>query len=446
MRVGKARRRAGFTLIELLVVIAIIGVLAALILPGVQSARAAARRAECLNNMRNIGVAFHNFHAQKGYLPASGKWDVTDAATYREWTTLNDLTTDLTFAATMRYSWALELMPFLDHSDIHDQWDFRETSGTTFNQPIGNDNLARSGFGSYWLNSTPKLPSTGSGDIAGNARLANTNVKVFTCPADPTILVGKGNLSYVVNGGYTYHWRLDYLTSGGGGAGSYVDTTGSTAAEKEAKRWSENMRNSGVFFLQTTDEYSRSAVPTIPTTDVRPYTLDALRDGPTTTILMSENINAGPGAVWETVDLPSNWACPHPWNTSFFVNGTVDAMNCLPANTDSPGYVYANANFRGSQAAPVIAGGKDGGINGDLSGANEGQFPYPNSGHPGIVHVVMGDGSAKPVSDNIDARVWAKLVSSNGSKFVRPVDGVINAAAQEDPTGRGFTQNPVQEF
>jgi prepilin-type N-terminal cleavage/methylation domain-containing protein len=437
MRVGKARRRAGFTLIELLVVIAIIGVLAALILPGVQSARAAARRAECLNNMRNIGVAFHNFHAQKGYLPASGKWDVTDAATYVEWSDLANVATGSN-AATMRYSWALELMPFLDHSDIHDQWDFRDTSGTTFNQPIGNDNASRSGFGSYWLNSTAKLPN------GGNVQLANTNIKVLTCPADPTTIVGKGNLSYVVNGGYTYHWRLDYLSSNGDGVGAFVNTTGS--ANLVNKRWSENMRNSGVFFLQTTEEYARSFTPTpLATSDVRPFTLEGLRDGPTHTILMSENINAGPGAVWETTNLPSNWACPHPWNTSFFVNGTANAMNCTLANTNG-GYVYSAANARGSAAPPINPSGREGGVNGDLSGANEGQFPYPNSGHPGIVHVLMGDGATKPVSDNIDARVWAKMVSSNGSKFVRPQDGVINAAAQEDPSGVGYTQNPLQEF
>ena len=443
MRVGKARRRAGFTLIELLVVIAIIGVLAALILPGVQSARAAARRAECLNNMRNIGVAFHNFHAQKGFLPPSGKWDVTVAdntsGAYLEWQSMNSLSTTGGNSSTMRYSWCLELMPFLDHSDIHDQWDFRDTTGTAYNTPIGNDAAGRSGFGSYWLNSTAKLPN------GGNVQLSNTNIKVFTCPADPTTIVGKGNLSFVVNGGYTYHWRLDYLSTGGDGVGTYVNTTG--AANIVNKRWSENMRNSGAFFLQTTEEYARSFTPTpLATSDVRPFTLEGLRDGPTTTILMSENINAGPGAVWETPNLPSNWACPHPWNTSFFVNGTANAMNCLPANTNSPGYIYSAANNRGSAAPPLNPTGREGGINGDLSGANEGQFPYPNSGHPGIVHVLMGDGSCKPVSDNIDARIWARLVSGNGSKFVRPIDGMINAAAQEDPTGSGFTQNPIQEF
>ncbi len=69
VRSGRARR-AGFTLIELLVVIAIIAILAALILPGIQSAREAARRAQCLNNLRNIGTATMNFASgDKGRLP-----------------------------------------------------------------------------------------------------------------------------------------------------------------------------------------------------------------------------------------------------------------------------------------------------------------------------------------------------------------------------------------
>src|SRR5262249_55614328 len=100
--------RLGFTLIELLVVIAIIAVLIALLLPAFQAAREAARRAQCANNLKQIGIALHNYHDSVGSFSISF-WRVQDG---RPTDNIN------------RHSWIAMVLPFLEQTPIYNAINF----------------------------------------------------------------------------------------------------------------------------------------------------------------------------------------------------------------------------------------------------------------------------------------------------------------------------------
>ena len=84
-------RRQGFTLIELLVVIAIIAVLIALLLPAVQSAREAARRSQCINNLKQIGLGLHNYHSTIDKFPMGNAIAYSDPGVQTTWGTFSSL-------------------------------------------------------------------------------------------------------------------------------------------------------------------------------------------------------------------------------------------------------------------------------------------------------------------------------------------------------------------
>src|SRR6187399_3083624 len=125
------KRRKAFTLIELLVVIAIIAVLIALLLPAVQQAREAARRTQCKNNLKQLGLALHNYLDVAGMFPH--RRGGTDGAS-------------ATLSNDNHGSGLTMILPYLDQSPLYNQISSTQTFGTTTYAPFGDSSADASGY------------------------------------------------------------------------------------------------------------------------------------------------------------------------------------------------------------------------------------------------------------------------------------------------------------
>jgi prepilin-type N-terminal cleavage/methylation domain-containing protein len=105
-------RKKGFTLVELLVVIAIIGILIGMLLPAVQQVREAARRTQCLNNMRQLGLACHNYESAFMHFPPGCNWNDTSGDLKRNSQILGD----------ERIPWSVFILPYVEQAPLHSQY------------------------------------------------------------------------------------------------------------------------------------------------------------------------------------------------------------------------------------------------------------------------------------------------------------------------------------
>jgi prepilin-type N-terminal cleavage/methylation domain-containing protein len=350
------KTRQAFTLVELLVVIAIIGVLVALLLPAVQAARESARRSNCANNLKQLGLALLNFESARTFFPAT---DVANG-----------------------FSPQARLLPYMEEGNLQNLLDFTQPAFT----------------GAY------------------NAQVPNplfvtvfaTPIPTMLCPSDPADVI---NTETTYGASYAGN---NYMMSTGSGTGVYYD---------------QRFKTDGVV-------YYNSRVK-----------LRYVTDGSSNTVFMSESIRS----IGVDMTLPAGQTPGYPYQ--YTLNGstgltpgngpgitmtgapwTGPTMNGMIANPDLNPVWPQLTGWRGAGSTALRGRGTCWASEGSLNTLTNGYTPPnslipdlvmhhagyfgPRSFHPGGAHVLLGDGSARFLSDGIDVTLHRNLHSINGGETV----------------------------
>lgn len=295
-------------MVELIVVMAIIGLLMAIAIPAITQVREAARKTQCVNNLRNIGFALIQYDHFNNRLPASGSYGH-----------------DKDLKSRRLHSWAVSILPHLDQGNLFDQIDL-------------------------------DLPLQAPENVA----LQTAYIRSYVCPMDLSRNKKKaGDQSYAVNGGFGFTVKRgatrDCPVDRSGRTldlnGDGQACTGVDEIDDLDKKFYKQM---GLFFLETRNtEISQ-----------RHHSIADIKDGTSQTLLASENVRAG---FDPDIDF-ANFADPNPYRCAFYIGNPCKDGNCHSGNIDfslcNSGENRINSGLRkGEGSAPVPNSFHIGGVN-----------------------------------------------------------------------------------
>ncbi len=342
---NSGRIRRGFTLVELLVVIAIIGVLVGLLLPAVQAAREAARRMSCSNNVKQLGLGMHNYHAAYDMLPMNtgGTYDIPG-------TTMDNA---------FKLSWLVGILPFIEQQALWEQISNPNNTGGTF-PSMGPQ-----------TNNTAYVPW-------------RTQVPGFRCPSDPTIRTADfAFTNYYACGGDAY---FEQHHSGINWDG--VSSTDGTWGDEAGSRWAR-----GVYRAHHFTRFRDILDGTANTIAAGEIVVDSGRNEVKATVMMNRGGN-GCNAP-ESYNVPAHI---DPARPSYTLNAGGNLWEGTLRNSRGRRWHEGTAHFgtfhtiRPPNSYSMSRGWAD----------NFG-FSTAASRHQGGCHVLMADGAVKFVTDSVEA-------------------------------------------
>jgi prepilin-type N-terminal cleavage/methylation domain-containing protein/prepilin-type processing-associated H-X9-DG protein len=362
------RRLRGFTLIELLVVIAIIAVLIALLLPAVQSAREAARRAQCTNNLKQITLAIANYVDVNATTPLH---------MYR-YTYDPEAGGDTSLGYSGDHAWTCGIMPFLDQATMYNSMNFSYTEEWA--------------YGGAVLGPSPTEMTVYRASVA--TLLCPSDAVVNTCSGDPTDSYPNGNFNYVANTGHPRNILLPGDPPTGGNV-PYL-----TGIMSMARMYKNQGACASAAYAATTNVNVTLASITDGTSNTAAISESLVNDGSGNSPDGRRNLNYTNSGLVEAIDVPAlavvqdGLAGPINWQPWSIYKGLTWAYtdawekhvyaHLLPPNS-APIITYYTDTFRCCEG--------DGAMN-------------PTSNHPGGVNVSFMDGSVHFIKNTINLQAW----------------------------------------